>query len=73
MVNNVNYSLDEIKAAAKHLVETGMVDRHQPICVLYEYLPPRELICVEEELKINDYLPHDCICDLLNLDQWEED
>ncbi|MGL5833066.1 MAG: DUF4327 family protein, partial [Waterburya sp.] len=47
MVATVNYSIDEIKEEARHLVETGVVDRHQPICILCEYIPPREWICVE--------------------------
>lgn len=73
MVATVNYSIDEIKEEARHLVETGMVDRHQPIYILCEYIPPREWICVECELERNDYLPRDHICDLLSQDEWEED
>ena len=73
MVTTVDYSIDEIKDQARHLVERGIVDRHQPIFILCEFIPPREWICVECELERNDYLLRDRICDLLAKDEWEED
>ncbi len=73
MVATVDYSIDEIKDQARHLVERGIVDRHQPIFILCEFIPPREWICVECELERNDYLLRDRIGDLLAQDEWEED
>lgn len=69
----VDYSFDEIKDEARHLVDIGKVDRHQPIYVLCQFIPPREWICVEDELEDHDYLLRDRICDLLATDCWSED
>ena len=73
MVATVDYSIDEIKNEARHLVERGIIDRHQPICILCEFISPREWICVECELERHDYLLRDRICDLLSKNEWEED
>lgn len=73
MVVTFDYSIDEIKDEARHLVERGMVDRHQHICILCEFISPREWICVECELERNDYLLRDRIGDLLSKDEWAED
>ncbi len=73
MVATVDYSIDEIKQEARHLVEQGIIDRQQQICILCEFIPPREWICVECELEKNDYLLRDHICDLLTKEEWEED
>ena len=73
MVTTVDYSIDEIKAEARHLLERGMINRQQPICILCEFIPPREWICMECELENHDYLLRDPICDLLSREEWEED
>ena len=73
MVTQIKYSIDELKNEARCLVEKGMIDRHQPICILCEFIPPREWVCVECELERNDYTLEDHICDLLCHDKWEED
>lgn len=73
MVATVNFSLAEIKDEARHLVETGQLDPHQSICALCEFISPREWICAECELEMNDYLLRDHICDLLAKDEWSED
>jgi len=73
MVTKIDYSLTEIKEEARHLLAKGMIDRHQPICILCEFIPPREWICVECELERNDYTLRDHICDLLCQDRWQED
>lgn len=69
----VDYSINEIKNEARHLVETGKINPRQPIYVLCQFIPPREWICVECELEGNDYLLRDHICDLLAQDEWSED
>ena len=73
MLATVAYSIDQIKDEARHLVEKGIIDRHQPICILCEFIPPREWICVECELEQNDYSLRDHICDLLSQETWEYD
>lgn len=73
MVATVGYSINEIKNEARHLVERGIIDRHQPICILCNFIPPREWICVECELEQNDYLLRNHICDLLSQEKWEND
>jgi hypothetical protein len=52
MVVTVNFSLNEIKDEALHLVETGKVDPHQSICVLCDFIPPKE---PNYEIRYKDY------------------
>ena len=73
MVTKISYSLDEIKDEARHLVETGQIDLHQPICALCQFIPAREWIYAECELERNDYFLRDHICDLLAHDDWPQD
>jgi hypothetical protein len=73
MLTTTDYSIDEIKKEARHLVEIGKIDIHQPIYVLDQFIPPREWISVECELERNDYLLRDRIGDLLAGDRWLED
>jgi hypothetical protein len=73
MTTTVNYSVNEIKNEARHLVEIGKIDIHQPIYDLCQFIPPREWICAKSELEKNDYLLRDHICDLLAHDEWSED
>ncbi len=68
-----SYSIDAIKDEARQLVESGVVDRQQPIYVLCQFIPPREWICVEYDQKKNDYLLRDPIIDLLAHEEWEDD
>ena len=73
MVATVDYSIDEIKQEARYLVERGIIDRQNTICILCEFIPPREWVCVECELEKNDYLLRDHISDLLAKDEWKDD
>ena len=73
MLATIDYSIEEIKQEVRHLVERGIIDRHQRIGILCEFIPPREWICVECELEKNDYLLRDHICDLLAQEEWQED
>ncbi|AFY79722.1 MAG: DUF4327 family protein [Hydrococcus sp. C42_A2020_068] len=72
-MQTISYSIDVIKDEARQLVESGVVDRQQPIYVLCQFIPPREWICVECELEKNDYLLRDPIIDLLAHEEWEDD
>ena len=69
----VDYSISDIRNEARHLVDIGKINPHQPIYVLCQFIPPREWICVECELEQNDYLLRDRICDLLAKEVWIED
>jgi hypothetical protein len=69
----IDYSIADITNEARHLIEIGKIDRHQPIYVLCDFISPREWICAECELEKNDYLLRDHICDLLAKDDWSED
>jgi hypothetical protein len=69
----VEYSLDEIRDEARHLLEKGLIERQQPIFILCRFIPPREWICVECELEKNDYFLRDRIGDLLCHEEWQED
>lgn len=73
MVKTVDYSIDEIKDQARYLVQRGLIDRQQPICILCQFVPPRDWVCVQCELERNDYLLRDHICDLLAQEEWQED
>jgi hypothetical protein len=69
----VHYSIDLIQEEARHLVEKGVVSRHQPIYVLCQFIPPREWMCVECELERCDYLLRDQIGDLISCETWDND
>ena len=73
MTTAIDYSLGEIKNEARHLVEIGKINIHQPIKVLCKFILAREWICAECELETNDYFLRDHICDLLAHDEWSED
>lgn len=69
----LRYSLEVVKEEARQLVETGKVDRKQPIYALCRFIPPGEWDCVELELEANDYLLRDQISDLLGREDWSND
>ncbi|HEY9688772.1 MAG TPA: DUF4327 family protein [Coleofasciculaceae cyanobacterium] len=69
----LRYSIEEIRDEARHLVETGNIDRHQPLYVLCQFIPPREWTCVEFELERCDYLLRDCVGDLISHEEWSND
>jgi hypothetical protein len=67
------YSLTALRDEARQLVEKGTVSRHQPIYVLCQYIPPREWVCVEQELERSDFLLRDQIGDLMAAERWDND
>lgn len=73
MIQTTSYTIDTIKDEARHLVDSGVVNRQQPIYILCQFIPPREWICVECELEQNDFLPRDPIIDLLDSEEWKDD
>lgn len=69
----VDYSINMIKDEVRHLVDKGVVSRHQPIYILCQYIPAREWVCVECELEKFDYLLRDQISDLIADEHWDND
>ncbi|MBW4660693.1 MAG: DUF4327 family protein [Drouetiella hepatica Uher 2000/2452] len=73
MINVLQYSMSLIQDEARQLVQTGVVNRQQPIYVLCKYIPAREWSCVECVLENNDYLLRDRIGDLIGREDWTND
>jgi Domain of unknown function (DUF4327) len=73
MISAVQYSLSVIQEEARHLVWKGVLNRHQPIYTLCQYIPARDWSCVEAELERSDILLRDRISDLLGREEWSED
>lgn len=73
MVESIHLSINAIKDEARHLVECGSVNRHQPILSLCKYFADREWSMVEQELELNQFLLRDRICDLMSNEDWSND
>lgn len=73
MLSTAHYTIDVIKDEARSLVERGLVNRHQPIYTLCQFIPLREWKSVESELEKNEYLLRDHIIDLLAQEVWTDD
>lgn len=73
MLHSLQYTIDAIRDEARHLVECGSLNRHQPIHMLCRFFPDREWSSVERELERNQYLLRDPICDLVNKEDWSYD
>ncbi|AMW31562.1 MULTISPECIES: DUF4327 family protein [Arthrospira] len=71
--STVKYSIKVIQDEARNLVEKGLIDRHQPIYTMCQYIPAREWDWVECELEQNDFLLRDRVIDLLGREDWKED
>ena len=72
-IRSTTYTITMIKDEVRHLVDTGVVSRRQPLYVLCEFIPPREWVCVETELERCEYLLRDQIGDLMACERWEND
>lgn len=70
---NPKMTLDAIRDEARQLVESGAIDRKQPIYALCRFISPSEWECVELELEDNDFLLRDEILDLLGREDWSSD
>ncbi len=71
--NTFHFSINMIQEEVRQLIETGIVSRHQPIYILWKYIPAREWLCVEEELERSNYLLRDRIGDLIASQKWDND
>lgn len=67
------YSIETLRDEARHLIETGILNRQQSIYTLCKYIPAREWRNLECELERCDYLLRDPIGDLVSFDSWEND
>ncbi len=72
-VTSTRYSIEDIREEVHNLVETGAIDRQQPIYTLCKYIPARDWPDVEWELESNGYLLRDRVIDLLPKEVWLED
>ncbi|RMF26060.1 MAG: DUF4327 family protein [Cyanobacteria bacterium J083] len=68
-----SFPLSTIREEVKRLLEKGIINRHQPLYVLCEFIPAREWFDVECELERHDYLLRDRISDLLESEVWLND
>ncbi|MEO0540847.1 MAG: DUF4327 family protein, partial [Cyanobacteria bacterium P01_A01_bin.105] len=60
---------DEVRS----LVTTGSVGRYQRIYSLCQFFPLRDWLHIECVLESHDYLPRDCVNDLISQEQWPND
>ena len=70
---STRYSIETLRDEARHLNETGILNRQQSIYTLCKYIPAREWSNLECELERCDYLLRDPIGDLVSYDSWEND
>lgn len=73
MLESIHLSIGAICDEARHLVETGSVNRQQPIHCLCKYFADREWGFVEHELELNQFLLRDRISDLMSKEDWSND
>ncbi len=73
MLESIHLSIGAICDEARHLVETGSVNRQQPIHSLCKYFADREWGSVEHELELNQFLLRDRISDLMSKEDWSND
>ncbi|CAN1210024.1 DUF4327 domain-containing protein [Tumidithrix helvetica PCC 7403] len=73
IVQTLQYSIGAIRDEARHLVESGSLNRHQPIHALCRFYPDREWCQIEQELEMNQFLLRDRICDLVSQEDWSCD
>jgi hypothetical protein len=69
----VQYSIELIRCEARGLVQSGFINRQQPIYSLCQFIPPREWCCVEHELEQHQFLLRDRIGDLVGREDWDND
>ena len=72
-LNGKTYTLDMLRDEVQELVNQGIIDRQQPIYTLCRYIPEREWECIEINLEESEFLPRDCIIDLLSKEVWRDD
>ncbi|MBD2101042.1 DUF4327 family protein [Leptolyngbya sp. FACHB-261] len=67
------YSLAVIQEEVYQLVREGIVNRHQPIYVLSQYISKQDWIWIERELEARSFVLKDHISELLSNEVWEND
>ena len=69
----VQYSIELIRCEARGLVQSGFINRQQPIYSLCQFIPPREWCYMEHELEQHQFLLRDRIGDLVGREDWDND
>lgn len=73
MLQTAPYSLGMIQDEVRHLIDSGLVTRQQPIYTLCKHIPAREWMRFETELERYDFLLRDRIGDLMCQECWDND
>lgn len=73
MLQTAQYSLGMIQDEVRHLIDSGLVSRQQPIYTLCKHIPAREWMRFETELERYDFLLRDRISDLMCQECWDND
>lgn len=73
MLHTLYYSIGAIQDEARQLLESGRLNRSEPIHALCRFFRDREWCQIERELAENQYLLRDHICDLLSHECWQND
>lgn len=73
MLQTAPYSLGMIQDEVRHLIDSGLVSRQQPIYTLCKHIPAREWMRFETELERYDFLLRDRIGDLMCQECWDND
>ena len=73
MLQSLYYSIRAIQDEAKHLIESGRLNRSQPIQAMCRFFRDREWCQIQQELANNQYLLRDRLCDLVSHECWSND
>ena len=69
----MQYSMEILRSEARGLVQSGLLNRQQPIYSLCRFIPAREWRCIEQELEQHQFLLRDRLSDLVGREDWEND
>ena len=69
----LQYSIEMIRSEARGLVQSGLLNRQQPIYSLCRFIPAREWCYIEQELEKHQFLLRDRLSDLVGREDWEND
>lgn len=70
---SVVLTIDSIQQEVRQMVESGIVQRQQPIYALSQQFPEREWKVIKEELELHGYLLRDWVIDLMGREDWNND
>jgi hypothetical protein len=67
------YSIVDIQAEVRGLVDRGVIGRQNRIYELCKYFKPYEWEDMEHTFVEHGYLLRDCVCDLMGKESWVSD